>query len=87
MLLLSRRKSASVPNVGRRSGAPNMFLPHIWWLIQAVKRGVDCNERCIYAELIIHCTDCSVAESYYLPIRLGFFKGNCWLERKKIEQI
>jgi hypothetical protein len=33
------------PNAGRRSGAPNMYWPHIWWLNQAVKRGVDCNER------------------------------------------
>jgi hypothetical protein len=32
-------------NAGRRSGAPNMYWPHILWLNQAVKRGVDCNER------------------------------------------
>jgi hypothetical protein len=28
------------PNAGRRSRAP-----HIWWLNQAVTRGIDCNER------------------------------------------
>jgi hypothetical protein len=28
-----------------------------------VQRGVDCNERCLYAALIIHCVDCGVAES------------------------
>jgi hypothetical protein len=40
-----------------------MYWPHIWWLIQAVKRGVDCMMRRLYAALIIHCVDCSVAES------------------------
>jgi hypothetical protein len=30
------------PNAGRRSRAPNMFWPHIWWLNQAVERSVDC---------------------------------------------
>jgi hypothetical protein len=24
------------PNADRRSGAPHMYCPHIWWLIQAV---------------------------------------------------
>jgi hypothetical protein len=43
-----------------------MYWPHIWWLNQAVERGVDCNERWLYAELIIHCVDCSVAESEFL---------------------
>jgi hypothetical protein len=33
------------PNTGRRTGAPNMFWPLIWWLNQAVNRGVDLNER------------------------------------------
>jgi hypothetical protein len=33
------------PNAGRRSGAPHMYWPNIWWLNQAVTRGVDCNER------------------------------------------
>jgi hypothetical protein len=33
------------PNAGRRSGAPQMFGPHIWWINQAVTIGVDCNER------------------------------------------
>jgi hypothetical protein len=33
------------PNAGRRSGAPHMYWPHIWWLNQTVTRGVDCNER------------------------------------------
>jgi hypothetical protein len=33
------------PNAGSRSGAPNMHWPHIWWLNQAVKRGVDSNAR------------------------------------------
>jgi hypothetical protein len=28
-------------NAGRRSGAPNMYWPHIWWLIQTVKSGFD----------------------------------------------
>jgi hypothetical protein len=42
------------PNAGRRSGAPNIYWPHIWWLIQVVKRGVDCNERLLYAAFIIH---------------------------------
>jgi hypothetical protein len=23
------------PNADRRSGAPHMYWPHIWWLIQA----------------------------------------------------
>jgi hypothetical protein len=41
------------PNSGSRLGAPNMNWPHNWWLIQAVKRGVDSNEHCIYAALII----------------------------------
>jgi hypothetical protein len=40
-----------------------MYWSHIWWLIQTVERGVDCNERSLYAALIIHCVDCSVAES------------------------
>jgi hypothetical protein len=40
-----------------------MYWPHIWWLNKAVTRGVDCNERLLYAALIIHCVDCSVAES------------------------
>jgi hypothetical protein len=35
-----------------------MYWPHIWWLYQAVTRGVDCNERGLYAALIIHCVDC-----------------------------
>jgi hypothetical protein len=26
-------------------------------------RGVDCNKRCIYTALMIHCVDCNVAES------------------------
>jgi hypothetical protein len=33
------------PNAGRRSGAQHMNWPHIWWFYQAVKRGIDCNER------------------------------------------
>jgi hypothetical protein len=33
------------PNAGRRSGATHMHWPHIWWLIQAVLRGVDYIER------------------------------------------
>jgi hypothetical protein len=35
------------PNAGRHSGAPYMYWPHIWWLNQAVTRGVDYarNER------------------------------------------
>jgi hypothetical protein len=45
------------PNAGKRLGAQNMYWPRIRWLIQAVKRGVDCNERCIYAALIIHWID------------------------------
>jgi hypothetical protein len=52
------------PNAGTRLGATNMYWPHIWWLNQAVKRGVNCNERFLYAALIIHCVDCSEAESY-----------------------
>jgi hypothetical protein len=52
------------PNAGRRSGEPHMYWPHIWWLNQTVTRGVDCNERCLYAALIIYCVDCSVAESF-----------------------
>jgi hypothetical protein len=51
------------PKAGRRSGAPNMVCPHIWWLIQTVKRGVDFNYRCTYSALVIHCFDCSEAES------------------------
>jgi hypothetical protein len=51
------------PNAGRCSGAPNMYWPRIRWLNHAMKRGVDCNERCLYAALIIYCVDCSVAES------------------------
>jgi hypothetical protein len=39
------------------SGAPNMHWPHNWWLNQAVKKGVDCNERSLYTALIIHCVD------------------------------
>jgi hypothetical protein len=31
--------------VYRPSGEPNMYWPHIWWLNQAVERGVDCDER------------------------------------------
>jgi hypothetical protein len=31
------------PNADRRSGAPNVYWPHVWLLIQAVKRSVDCN--------------------------------------------
>jgi hypothetical protein len=49
------------PNAGRRSGAPNMYWPHIWWLNPAVERGVKCDERWLYAALIIFCVDCSVA--------------------------
>jgi hypothetical protein len=45
-----------------------MYWPHIWWLNQAVTRGVDCNERCLYVALIIHCVDCSVAESKFYRI-------------------
>jgi hypothetical protein len=33
------------PNADRRLGEQNMYWPHIWWLIQAAKRGVDCNEH------------------------------------------
>jgi hypothetical protein len=33
------------PKAGRRSGAPHMYWPHIWWLNQAVTRGIDCYER------------------------------------------
>jgi hypothetical protein len=33
------------PNAGSRSGVAHMYWPHIWWLNQAVTRGVDCNER------------------------------------------
>jgi hypothetical protein len=51
------------PNAGRTSGAPHLYWPHIWWLNQAVTRGVDCNERWLYAVLIINCVDCSGAES------------------------
>jgi hypothetical protein len=54
-------------NAGRRSGTPNMYWPHIWWLSHAVKRGVDCNERWLFAALIIPCVDRSVAESI-LPV-------------------
>jgi hypothetical protein len=32
------------------------------WIVQAVKRGVDCNELRLYAALNIHCVDCSKAE-------------------------
>jgi hypothetical protein len=53
------------PNAGRRSGAPNMYWPHLWWLNQAVERGVDRNERWLYAALINHCVDYSVAESHF----------------------
>jgi hypothetical protein len=42
------------PNAGRRLGAPHMYGPHIWLLNQVVTRGVDCNERSLYAALIIH---------------------------------
>jgi hypothetical protein len=45
-----------------KAGAQNRYWPHIWWLNHAVKRGVVCNERGLYAALIIHCVDCSVAE-------------------------
>jgi hypothetical protein len=50
--------------------APNadMYWLHIWWLNQAVERGVDCNERWLYAALIIHCVDCSVAESLHVML-------------------
>jgi hypothetical protein len=50
----------------RRSGAPNMYWPHIWCLNQAVKRGVDYNEPWLYAALIIHCVDCSGAEFIFI---------------------
>jgi hypothetical protein len=33
------------PKADRRSGAPHMYWPQIWWLIHAVKGGVDCNEH------------------------------------------
>jgi hypothetical protein len=33
------------PNADKCSGAPNMYWPHLWWLIQAVERGVDCNDH------------------------------------------
>jgi hypothetical protein len=33
------------PNANRRSGAPHMYWPHVWWLLQAVERGVDCMMR------------------------------------------
>jgi hypothetical protein len=50
------------PNAaGSHSGAPHMYWPRILWLNQAVKRGVDYNERWLYAALIIYCVDCSVA--------------------------
>jgi hypothetical protein len=42
---------------------------HILWLIQAVKRGVDCNERWLYAALIIHCIAYSVTERCGWPRR------------------
>jgi hypothetical protein len=50
----------------RRSEASNMYWPHIWWNIQADKRGVDFNERCIYAALIIYGIGGSAAESNLL---------------------
>jgi hypothetical protein len=53
------------PNAGRRSGVPNLYWPHILWLIQAVRRGVDCNERCINVALINQCIVGRVAESHY----------------------
>jgi hypothetical protein len=59
-------------NAGRRLGAPHMYWPHIWWLNQAVTRVVDCNERWLYAALIIHCVDCSVAESQIRRILASF---------------
>jgi hypothetical protein len=41
--------------------AKHVLASHLW-LIQAVERAVDCNERCTYAALIIHCVDCIAAE-------------------------
>jgi hypothetical protein len=50
-----------------------MYWPHIWWLIHAVKRGVDCNERYLYTALIIRCVDCSVAETKKFQSILFFY--------------
>jgi hypothetical protein len=33
------------PNAVSRSGALNMYWPHIWWLSHAVEKGVECNEH------------------------------------------
>jgi hypothetical protein len=37
----------------KKHRAAKIYWPHIWWLIQAVQRVIDCNERCIYSVLII----------------------------------
>jgi hypothetical protein len=58
---------------GRRSGAPNIYWPHIWWLNHAVKRGFDCDEHWLYAASIIHGVDCSVAESTHVVKRKSNF--------------
>jgi hypothetical protein len=50
-------RKVRVPKEGRPSGASHMCGPHVWCLICAVRRGVDCNEQCAYAALIIHCVD------------------------------
>jgi hypothetical protein len=50
------------PNAGRRLGAPNMYWPHIWWLTQAVKRGVDCNERLLTIALIVAKQNLNICE-------------------------
>jgi hypothetical protein len=44
-IVITVEKKVRAPNASRRSGAPNMYWPHIWWLNQAVKRGIDCIER------------------------------------------
>jgi hypothetical protein len=75
------RLARSAPNAGRRSRAPNMYWPHIWWLNQALKRCVDCKERWLHAALNIHCVDCSVAES-----KSCFSSQKLGLQAKILEQ-
>jgi hypothetical protein len=35
------------PNVGRRSGAPNIYLPHVWWFVALIVMSVDYIIRCV----------------------------------------
>jgi hypothetical protein len=59
------------PNADRRSGAPHMYWPHIQYSM--VVNSSSVKRRWLYdalinAALIIHCVDCSVAESLILVL-------------------